>query len=381
MILTSLVDLSVDLAALEHNYRQLRLLCEPKVKMLAVVKADAYGHGLLPASRTLAGAGVDYLGVGSLEEGLALRQAGLTLPILLLLGILPREAEQAVAADLEVVLFRRDVALALAAAARNQAKPAKAHLKVDTGMGRLGLLPGEVPEFLAGLREDRSLEVLGLISHLAAADEEDKAHTLKQLQEFTGLLAAVRSQGWALPLSQLSNSAALWELKEAHLDLVRPGLMLYGSPPSPRRPPPVTLKPVMTLTTEVLQVKRLPPQSSISYGCTYTAPDWCDLAVLPVGYCNGYNRLLSNRGAVLVRGRRAPIRGRICMNLTMVEVTGIPGVKPGDRVTLLGQDQNERISAEELAAWAETISYEVYCLLGAATPRRYQGARDGEKTG
>ena len=157
--------------------------------------------------------------------------------------------------------------------------------------------------------------------------------------------------------------------------------MLYGSPPSPRRPPPITLKPVMTLATEVLQVKRLPPESSISYGCTYTTSDWCDLAVLPVGYCNGYNRLLSNRGAALVRGRRAPIRGRVCMNLTMVEVTGIPGVKPGDRVTLLGQDQNERISAEELAAWADTISYEVYCLLGAANPRLYQGARDGEKTG
>jgi alanine racemase len=201
------------------------------------------------------------------------------------------------------------------------------------------------------------------------------------LQEFTGLLAAARGQGWPLALSHLSNSAALWELKEAHLDLVRPGLMLYGSPPSPRRPPPVTLKPVMTLATEVLQVKHLPPGSSISYGCTYTTPDWCDLAVLPVGYCNGYNRLLSNRGAVLIRDRRAPIRGRVCMNLTMVEVTGIAGVEPGDRVTLLGQDQNERISAEELAAWADTISYEVYCLMGAANQRRYQGARDGEKTG
>jgi len=381
MILTSMVNLNVDLAALEHNYHQLRLLCELRVKMLAVVKADAYGHGLLPVARTLARAGVDYLGVGSLEEGLALRQAGLTLPILLLLGVMPREAEQAVAADLEVVLFRRDVALALAAAARSQGKPAKAHLKVDTGMGRLGLLSGEVPEFLAGLREYRQLEVLGIISHLAVAEEEDKAYTLKQLQEFTGLLAAARGQGWALPLSHLSNSAALWELKEAHLDLVRPGLMLYGSPPSPRRPPPLTLKPVMTLATEVLQVKRLPPGSSISYGCTYTTPDWCDLAVLPVGYCNGYSRLLSNRGAALIRGRRAPIRGRVCMNLTMVEVTGIPGIKPGDRVTLLGQDQNERISAEELAAWADTISYEVYCLLGAANLRLYQGARDGEKTG
>jgi alanine racemase len=374
MIVTSMVNLGIDLGALEHNYRQLRRLCEPEVKMLAVVKADAYGHGLLPAARTLARAGVDYLGVGSLEEGLSLRQAGFTLPILLLLGIPPREAERVVAADLEVALFRRDVALALAAAARSQMKKAKVHLKVDTGMGRLGLRPGEVPEFLSGLREYRQMEVLGLISHLAMADREDKTYTLRQLQEFGSLLAAVRDRGWALPLSHISNSAALWDLKEAHLALVRPGLMLYGSPPAPDRPPPVELKPVMSLSTEVLQVKRLPPGSSISYGGTHTTADWCDLAVLPIGYCNGYNRLLSNRGEVLVRGRRAPIRGRVCMNLTMVEVTGIPGVREGDRVTLLGRDGDDRISADELAAWADTISYEVFCLLGAANLRRYKGA-------
>ncbi len=374
MIVSSMLNLGIDLGALEHNYRQLRGLCEPRVKMLAVVKADAYGHGLLPVARTLARAGADYLGVGSLDEGLTLRQAGLRLPILLLLGILPQEAERTVAADLEVALFRRDVAEALAAAARSQMKKAKVHLKVDTGMGRLGLLPGEVPEFLAGLKDYRQLEVLGLISHLAVADLEDKTYTLKQLQDFTKLLAAARGQGWALPLSHISNSAALWELKEAHLGLVRPGLMLYGSPPAPDRPPPVELKPVMTLTTQVLQLKHLPPGSSISYGCTYTTPEGCDLAVLPVGYCNGYNRLLSNRGAVLVQGKRAPIRGRVCMNLTMVEVTGIPGVQEGDRVTLLGQDGDDRISADELAAWADTISYEVYCLLGAANLRRYKGA-------
>ena len=374
MILTSMVHLNIDLGALEHNYRQLRRLCEPQVKLLAVVKADAYGHGLVPVSRKLARAGVDYLGVGSLEEGLTLRQAGLTLPILLLLGLLPREAERAVAADLEVVLFRPDVALALAAAARTQMKRARVHLKVDTGMGRLGLLSQEVPEFLAVLKEFRQIEVLGLISHLAVADQADKTYTFRQLQEFIQLLAAARGQGWALPLSHISNSAALWEHQEAHFGMVRPGLLLYGSPPAPGRPPPVELRPVMSLTTEVLQVKQLPPGSSISYGCTYTTPEGCDLAVLPVGYCNGYSRLLSNRGEVLVRGRRAPIRGRVCMNLTMVEVTGIPGVEAGDRVTLLGADGDERISAEELAAWADTISYEVYCLLGAANLRSYQGA-------
>jgi alanine racemase len=374
MMITSMVDLTVDLAALEHNYRQLRRLCAPQVKFLAVVKADAYGHGLLPAARRLAAAGVDYLGVGSLEEGLLLRQAGLTLPVLLLLGILPAEAEKAVAAGLEVALFRPDVARTLSAAASSQGKTAGVHLKVDTGMGRLGLLPQEVLPLLASLKGLPNLAVRGLISHLAVADQEDKTYTLKQLAEFSALLAAAREQGWELPLSHISNSAALGELPEAHFGLVRPGLMLYGSPPSPRRPPPVALKPAMSLACLVLQVKRLPPGSSISYGCTYTTPDWCDIAVLPVGYCNGYSRLLSNRGEVLLNGRRAPIRGRVCMNLTMVEITGIPGITEGSRATLLGADQGERLQAEELAAWAETISYEIYCALGTANPRRYLGA-------
>jgi alanine racemase len=373
MMITTMVDLAVDLAALEHNYRQLRRLCDPQVKMLAVVKADAYGHGLLPVARKLAAAGADYLGVGSLEEGLLLRQAKISLPVLLLLGILPEEAGPAVAAGLEVSLFRLDVAQALAAAAQTQGKKARVHLKVDTGMGRLGVLPQEVLPFLMRLKKMHHMKVMGLISHLAVADQADKTYTHKQLQEFTSLLAAARAEGFKLPLSHISNSAALWELPEAHMGLVRPGLMLYGSPSSPDRPPPAELQPVMSLAAQVLQVKRLPPGSSISYGCTYTTPDWCDLAVLPVGYCNGYSRLGSNQGEVLIQGRRAPIRGRVCMNLTMVDVTGFPEVKAGDRAVFLGRDQGEVLAAEDLAGWAQTISYEIYCALGTANLKRYTG--------
>jgi alanine racemase len=373
MMLTSMVDLAVDLSALRHNYRQLRRLCAAGVKLMAVVKADAYGHGLLPAARALAAEGADYLGVGSLEEGLVLRQAGLNLPVLLLLGILPAEAGPAVAADLDVSLFRLDVAQALAAAAGAQGKKAGVHLKVDTGMGRLGLTPGEVLPFLEGLRAYPQLEILGLISHLAVADREDKSYTLRQLEQFTGLLQAGRDRGWELPLSHIANSAALWELKDAHFAMVRPGIMLYGSPPAPERHLPVDLQPVMSLTTQVLQVKRLPPGASISYGCTFTTTDYCDLAVLPVGYANGYSRLFSNRGEVLIRGRRAPIRGRVCMNLTMVEVTHLPEVRAGEPVVLLGQSDGARLTGDELAGWAQTISYEIYLALGNANPRRYLG--------
>ncbi len=374
MMVTSLVELTVDLAALRHNYLELHRRLSPGVKVLAVVKADAYGHGLAPAARTLAAAGAEYLGVASLEEGLALRRAGLTLPILLLMGIVPSESQAAVAHDLEVVLYRRDVAQALGEAGRSLGKKARVHFKVDTGMGRLGLLPGEMMPFLEGIKGSPHIEVLGLISHLATADEADKTYAHKQLQEFLTLLATARGQGWELPLSHLANSAALVDFPEAHFGMVRPGISLYGSPPAPERSWGVDLRPVMSFTTQVLQLKRLPPGSSISYGRTYTTKDWCDLAVLPVGYCNGYPRLLSNRGEVLVKGRRAPIRGRVCMNLTMVEVSHIPEVAAGDPVTLMGENGGDRLTADDLAAWAETISYDIYCTLGSANPHRFVGA-------
>jgi alanine racemase len=374
MMITSLVELTVDLAALRHNYLQLRRRLSPGAKLLAVVKADAYGHGLVPAARTLAAAGAEYLGVASLEEGLALREAGLERPILLLMGIVPPESQAAVAADLDVVLYRQDVAQALEEAGRSLGKKARVHLKVDTGMGRLGLNPPEVLPFLEGMKNSSHLEVMGLISHLATADDADKTYTKKQLQEFLTLLASARGQGWELPLSHIANSAALVEVKEAHFGMVRPGISLYGSPPAPGRSWGVELKPVMSFATQVLQFKRLPPGSSISYGRTYTTTDWSTIAVLPVGYCNGYPRLLSNRGEVLLQGRRAPIRGRVCMNLTMVDVSHIPDVAEGEPVILLGTDGGDRLTADDLAAWAETISYDIYCTLGSANPRRFVGA-------
>ena len=295
-MITTMVDLAVDLAALEHNYHQLRRLCDSQVKMLAVVKADAYGHGLLPVARKLAAAGRIILGVGSLEEGLMLRQAKISLPVLLLWAFCRRKPNRRWPAAWRCPCSAWTWPRPWPRRPPIRAKRPGGHLKVDTGMGRLGVLPQEVLPFLAALKKMRHLKVMGLISHLAVADQADKTYTHKQLQEFTALLAAARAEGFKLPLSHISNSAALWELPEAHVGLVRPGLMLYGSAPSPDRPPPVELKPVMSLAARVLQVKRLPPGTSISYGCTYTTPDWCDLAVLPVGYCNGYSRLGSNRG-------------------------------------------------------------------------------------
>jgi alanine racemase len=381
MMISSLAELSIDLAALGHNYRQLRGRVAPEVRIMGVVKADAYGHGLIPVSRTLVAEGADCLGVASLEEGLALRQAGVHLPVVVLLGIVPQEAGRTAAADLEVMVYRHDVAEALEAAGRTLGRTVRVHLKVDSGMGRLGLLPEEVLPFLERWHGSPHLEFLGLVSHLAMADAPDKTYTQRQLQEFLGVLQAARERGFGLPLSHLANSAGTIDLPETHFGMVRPGIALYGSPPAPERDWGIDLRPVMQFRTQVVQVKRLPPQSCISYGCTYTTLAPCDLAVLPVGYCNGLSRQLSNRGEVLIRGRRAPIRGRVCMNLMMVEVTHIPGVSPGEAVTLLGEDGGERLTADELAGWAGTISYEVYCALGSANPRRYVGGGHGAQAG
>ncbi len=371
--LSDMLALTIDLDALRANFRQLRQWCGPTVKIMAVVKADAYGHGLVPVARTLEKAGADYFGVAYLHEGLRLRQAGVNAPILLLMGVLPGEAAAAVQAELEVALFRPDIATALAAQARQQGRKARVHVKVDTGMGRLGLLPAEVLpflEFLAGLPE---LELAGLISHLATADWLDQTYTQQQVEEFDALRRQVRDRGWPAPASHIANSGAILALPHTHLDMVRAGIALYGSPPSEEAPPPVPLRPVMSLRSQILQIKDLPAGSSISYGRTFIAAQPIRLAALPVGYCNGYSRLLSNRGQVLIHGQRAPIRGRVCMNLTMVEVTHLPEVSAGDQVTLLGADGGDRLTAEELAAWAETISYEVYCLLGNSNYRRYKG--------
>jgi len=366
-----MVDLAIDLTALRHNFLQLRQFCGPGVKIMAVIKADAYGHGLLPAGRTLSAAGADCFGVAYLSEGLSLRRAGISVPILLLMGILPEEAAAAVAADLDVALFRPDIAQVLAAQARLLNKKARVHVKIDTGMGRLGLLPAQVWPFLEQLAGLPELELAGLISHFAAADWADQSYTQQQLEGFQELVRQVRARGWGAPASHIANSAAILDVHHSHLDMVRAGIMLYGSPPSLETPPPVELRPVMSLRTQVIQVKDVPAGASISYSRTYITPGPVRLAVLPVGYCNGYNRLLSNQGWVLIKGQPAPIRGRVCMNLMMVEVTDIPGVREGDVVTLLGEDGDRRLTADDLAAWAGTISYEVHCLLGNSNFRRY----------
>ncbi len=361
----------VDLGALVRNVRALRSVA-PGVALLAMVKADAYGHGAALIARALETEGVEMLGVALVEEGLALRQAGVGTDILVLGGAYEGAWEAMVQVGLCPAVFREDHLEALAAAARKLGTVPRAHLKVDTGMARLGAQPQEVPALLARARV-LQVDVQGVMSHFANADLADAGVTQEQLKMFRAVLAQVDAAGFRPRWRHLANSAAMVALPAARegesLNLVRPGLALYGISPAPWIVPPQPLEPVLSWKTAVVHLKTVPPGTAVSYGGTWTAQRPTRIATLPVGYADGYPRRLSNRGQVLVRGQRAPLVGRVCMDLCMVDVTDVAGAALGDEVVLLGRQGSEQVGAVELAGWLETIPYEVLCGVGARVPR------------
>ena len=362
----------IDLGALTRNLETLHTAA-PGIDVLAVVKADAYGHGAVPVSRGLEAAGVRFLGVALVEEGLALRQAGVTSDILVLGGAYDGGWEAMIEHRMIPVVFRPEHLASLDAAAAARGTTARAHLKVDTGMGRLGVLPPDVPAFLETARGRKRVVLEGLCSHFANADLADAALTEKQIASFRTALGQMRTAGFDPRWRHLSNSAGLLALPEARdgveMNLARPGLALYGLQPAPWLRPPRTLEPVLSWKTAVVHLKSVPAGTPISYGSTWTAARPSRIATLPVGYADGWSRLLSNRGAVLVRGRRAPIVGRVCMDLCMVDVTDVPGVEVGDEVVLIGRQGSEVQDAHQLAALQSTIAYDVLCAIGARVPR------------
>ena len=362
----------IDLGALVRNHATLRAAA-PEVEVLPVVKADAYGHGAVLVSRALESAGVRFLGVALVEEGRALREAGVQSDILVLGGAYDGGWEEMLAGRMVPVVFRPEHLTALDAAAGTLATPARAHVKIDTGMGRLGVLPADVPAFLEAARACKRVEIEGLCSHFANADLADAALTALQISRFRTALGQLRAAGFAPRWRHLSNSAGLLALPEARdgleMNLARPGLALYGLVPAPWLRPPRALEPVLSWKTGVVHVKSVPAGTPISYGSTWTAPRPSRIATLPVGYADGWSRLLSNRGSVLVRGRRVPIVGRVCMDLCMVDVTDIPGAEVGDEVVLIGRQGTESQDAHQLAALQGTIAYDVLCAIGARVPR------------
>jgi len=361
----------IDLGSVVRNLRTLKAAA-PEAGVLAMVKADAYGHGASLIAPALEAEGVELLGVALIEEGLALRAAGVRGEILVLGGAYAGGWEALVEARLVPAVFREDHLEALATAARRHGVEPLAHLKVDTGMSRLGALPAEVPGLLARARS-LGVALEGVFSHLANADLADAATTQRQLDQFRALLGAVEAAGVRTRWRHLANSAAMVALPPsrdgATLNLVRPGLALYGVLPAPWISPPRRLEPVLSWKTEIIHLKSVPPGTSVSYGGTWTARRSTRIATLPVGYADGYPRRLSNRAQVLVRGRRAPVVGRVCMDLCMVDVTDVPGAALGDEVVLIGRQGTEEISVSELAGWLETMAYEVLCGVGARVPR------------
>lgn len=362
----------IDLAALAHNVAVVRRSIPPSCQIIAVVKADAYGHGALHVAQALLRLGVTRFGVATLAEGVALRKARLSSPILVMGGMQPEDYRTAVAHRLTPVVHDRPQLAALAHCLRRRAHPYPIHIKVDTGMGRLGL---SVDDVIAVLEESdwcRRLQVEGLMTHLADADGADPAYTDRQLDRFRSVIEAVRRRGVRIPLIHAANSAAVLRHPASHLSAVRPGLMLYGYHTlAGGGAPPPDLKPVLMLTTKVVQVRSVARGDCVSYNRTYVASRPSRIAVLPVGYADGYSRLLSNRGTVLLEGRRAPIVGRVCMDLTMVDVTDIPAVRPGSEAVLIGTQGAQRVTADDLASLTGTIPYEILCAIGSRVPRIY----------
>ena len=363
----------IDLGALAFNYRQIQKKIPKGVMILGVVKADAYGHGAIPVSRKLEELGVEYLGVAMSDEGVQLREGGIKTPILLLGGTYPEDVDRVIQFRLTPVVFQKESLQLLSKAAERRKKKVKVHLKVDTGMGRLGVPLRLWSAFLGGMKRFPNIEVEGILSHYSMADETDDPFTERQWKAFQESVAIAESMGIRVKYKHISNSAGLTAFPSWSGNLVRPGIILYGSYPSPVFRKLIKLKPVMALKTRVGLLKQVPAGEKISYGGTYVTKMESRVATLPIGYADGYSRKLSNQGQVLVRGRKAPVVGRVCMDYIIADVTGIPGVSPGDEVVLMGRQGREEITAEEVAERIETISYEVFCLVGKRVPRIYKG--------
>ena len=358
----------VDLSAIACNVRRLCEIIGPQVGLLAVLKADGYGHGAVKVARTALNNGACMAGVACVSEGIALRRAGITAPILVL-GCTPAwQAHEAILNDITVTIFAADVARAFSKAAQELNRRARAHIKVDTGMGRLGLLPDEVVGFLREIEALPSLEIEGIFTHFSVADS-DPDYTRWQLARFSEVLDEIRRSGFTLRYTHAANSAALLTLPEARFNLVRAGIALYGLAPSPQVPLPDGFRPALAFKTQVAQVKRLPPGSYVSYGNTYQTQGYERIAVIPVGYADGFRRAPRHWGEVLVKGQRAPIVGRVCMDHAMINVTHIPHVRQGDEVVLIGQQGEEEITVDEVAQRLGTISYEVVSEILARVPR------------
>ena len=374
----------INLEAYAHNIRELRRVTRPPARLMAVVKANGYGHGAVEVAREALQNGARYLGVARINEAIPLREAGLEVPILIFGYSPPGLAPVLIDYELTQTVYSLSTASALSEQATRKGGKINVHLKVDSGMGRLGLLlvpTNGNPDDIAAQNSVREIEAIsrlrgltveGIFTHFATADSADKSYADLQLGRFMDLLNRLQKEGLELPVRHAANSGALIDMPDSHLDMVRPGIATYGLHPSDEvNKRIVDLKPVMTLKSKIIHLKRVAPGFNISYGITFQTKNHTTIATIPVGYADGFNRLLSSRGHMLVHGQRVPIVGRVCMDLTMLDVGGVAGVALEDEVVVFGEQGNEAVTADEIAASLDTINYEVVSTITGRVPRIY----------
>ena len=367
----------IDLTAFRHNLQNLRKYLDPQTRIMAVVKADAYGHGAVPCARIAVESGAaNYLGAGVIEEGIELRENGLNAPILILGSIFPDEAEDLVRHNLATILCTQPLAQALSKEAEKQDKTVSVHIKVDTGMNRLGISPENLPTLLDQVRNLKNLKIEALSTHFSSADDEDLSVTQAQLEKFQTALTILQKEGVHTPIVHCANTSALFKFPESHFNMVRPGLILYGVLPSPSLRPIIDqgenpFQPVMQWKSQIILLKPIAKNQPVSYSGSFTTQRDSLIATLPIGYADGLHRMLSNKMDVLIRGRRAPQVGNICMDMILIDVTDIPDVQAGDEVVIFGRQGDEMISVEELAVKGKTIPYEILCSVSKRVPRIY----------
>ena len=372
----------INLGAIRHNVKALKKVLGNDVKFMAVVKADGYGHGAEKVAKVAIKNGTSWLGVARLSEAIELRKAKIEVPILVFGHVSHSDVDTIDDNDLTITLHNLKMAEEISLEALRRGAYIKAHLKVDTGMGRVGLLPdhlraspaihNETAKEIRAISNLDHIKLEGIYTHLAAADLKDKTYTEYQLENFNLILEELVKEGISIKTCHVANSACIIDLPQVSYDMVRAGISLYGLYPSNEvYKSNVLLKPAMSLKSVITSIKEVPAGFKISYGMTYTTKRTTKIAMVPVGYADGYPRLLSSNGFMLVRGKRAPIAGRVCMDQTMIDVGHIPVVKPGDEVVLIGKQGKEEISVDEIALSAKTINYEIVSLLATRLPRFY----------
>ncbi len=360
----------VDLSAIAYNFKQVRRFVGGNISIMAVVKANAYGHGTVEVSGILEEMGVEYLGVATTDEAVRLRDHGIKTPILILGSVLPGEVPEAIEKDISLTLCNEEIFLAIKDAVRDGLK-AKVHIKIDTGMGRIGVWHEEALDFIKKVSACKDIILEGIYTHFSSAGRDD-FFTTYQMEAFEKLLSDIEKQWIKIPLRHASNSIATIDVKRSHLNLVRPGLIIYGMYPKPTFSKMIKLKPSLSLKTRIVYIKDAPPGRSISYGRTFITQKHTRIATLPIGYADGLIRNLSNKAEVLVKGERAPVVGKVTMDQTMIDVGGIRGVRVGDEVVIIGRQGRDEIRAEKMARLAGTIAYEVVCSISNRVPRVYK---------